>query len=127
MFHVLPIKWNERITLWLLFFVAMIVSCSRDGDLQASLDAAQNRLVNKEYDAVQAELLRAEALITHDTPLSQKEYLERLKGMNYLELRVMDKAKVSLQKALDYSRQIGDTSRIIQNSFNLGLCDNTVD
>lgn len=126
MFHVLPIKWNERITLWMLFFAAMIVSCSRDGDLQASLDAAQNRLVNREYDAVQAELLRAEALITHDTPLSQKEYLERLKGMNYLELRVMDKAKVSLQKALDYSRQIGDTSRIIQNSFNLGLCDNTV-
>ena len=95
MFHVLPIKWNDRITLWMLFLVAMIVSCSRDGDLQASLDAAQNRLVNREYDAVQAELLRAEALITHDTPLSQKEYLERLKGMNYLELRVMDKAKVS--------------------------------
>lgn len=111
----------------MLFFAMMVVSCSRDGDLLSSLDAAQNKLVNREYDAAQSELLRAEALISHDTPISQKEYLERLKGMNYLELRVMDKAKVSLQKALDYSRQMGDTSRIIQNSFNLGLCNNTVD
>lgn len=111
----------------MLFFAMMVVSCSRDGDLLSSLDAAQNKFVNREYDAAQSELLRAEALISHDTPISQKEYLERLKGMNYLELRVMDKAKVSLQKALDYSRQMGDTSRIIQNSFNLGLCNNTVD
>ena len=105
----------------------VIASCSRNTELKSILDSADQRFMNKEFDAAQADLLKAESLITDDTPLSDKERLERIKGMNYLELKVMDKAKGSLQRALDYSVQMGDTSRIIQNSFNLGLCDNTVD
>lgn len=105
----------------------MFVSCSHGSDIRSVLDAANEKFINREYDAAQSELLKAEAKLTDDSPLADKEYLERLKGMNYLDLRVMDKAKVSLQKALDYSKQMGDTSRIIQNTFNLGLCNNTVD
>ncbi|MCM1092973.1 MAG: hypothetical protein NC421_03380 [Lachnospiraceae bacterium] len=110
-----------------LLLSLMIASCTNNTDIQPILDAANTDFINKNYDAAQSELLKAEALVTDDTPLPHKERLERLKGMNYLELRVMDKAKISLQNALHYSKQMGDTSRIIQNSFNLGLCNNTID
>lgn len=116
-----------RTTLSILLLSVVFSSCSQSSDVRSHLDSAQEKLLSKDYDATQSELLKAEYLITEDTPLSDKEYLERLKGMNYLELRVMDKAKVSLQKALDYSKEMNDTSRIIQNSFNLGLCNNTID
>lgn len=116
---------KTRINLCLSFLFLLVISCSRT-DIRLHLDAAQSMLFNKEYDATQLELLKAESIITENTSVSDKEYLERLKGMNYLELRVMDKAKVSLMKALDYSKQMKDTSRIIQNSFNLGLCNNTI-
>lgn len=119
--------WKTRVILCLVFLFSLGASCSRDKDIRLHLDASQDKLLNKDYDATQSELLKAESLITEGTPVSDKEYLERLKGMNYLELRVMDKAKISLQKALDYSKQMNDTSRIIQNSFNLGLCNNTID
>ena len=117
---------KTRIILCLSFLFLFGISCSQDTDIRLHLDAAQSMLFNKEYDATQSELLKAESMITENTSVSDKEYLERLKGMNYLELRVMDKAKVSLKKALDYSKQMEDTSRIIQNSFNLGLCNNTI-
>lgn len=116
-----------RIISSILFLSILIVACSHDGDLQLALESANEKFTNKDFDGAQSELLKAESLITSNTPIQEKEHLERLKGMNYLELRVMDKAKVSLRKALDYSRQMNDTSRIIQNSFNLGLCDNTID
>lgn len=116
-----------RIVFSTLFLSILFVSCSHGGDLHSVLDSANEKFINKNFDDAQSELLKAESLITSNTPIQDKEYLERLKGMNYLELRVMDKAKVSLQKALDYSKQMNDTSRIIQNSFNLGLCNNTID
>lgn len=117
---------KTRIILCLSLLFLFVISCSQDTDIRSHLDSAQSMLFNKEYDATQSELLKAESMITENTSVSDKEYLERLKGMNYLELRVMDKAKVSLKKALDYSKQMKDTSRIIQNSFNLGLCNNTI-
>ena len=117
---------RTRIILCLSFLFLLVISCAQNTDIRLHLDAAQRMLFNKEYDATQSELLKAESMITENTSVSDKEYLERLKGMNYLELRVMDKAKVSLKKALDYSKQMKDTSRIIQNSFNLGLCNNTI-
>lgn len=110
-----------------LFLSILIMSCSHDIDLHTLLDSANEKLLDQNFDDAQSELLKAEALITSNTPIQDKERLERLKGMNYLELRVMDKAKVSLRKALDYSKQMNDTSRIIQNSFNLGLCNNTIE
>lgn len=116
-----------RVTFSLLLLLCFIVSCSRGSNLHSVLDVANEKFMNNDFDAAQSELLKAEDLIADDTPIRDREYLERLKGLNYLELRVMDKAKVSLQKALEYSKEMCDTSRIIQNSFNLGLCDNTVD
>lgn len=116
-----------RINLDLLLLLSFIASCSRGSDLHSVLDAAADKFMNNDFDVAQSELLKAEDLVADDTPISDMEYLERLKGLNYLELRVMDKAKSSLQKALEYSKEMCDTSRIIQNSFNLGLCDNTAD
>lgn len=110
-----------------LLLLVILVSCSSKPDLQSVLDKVNADFLNKDYDAAQSNLLKAEALVDTDTPLSEKEYLERLKGLNYHALRVLDKAKVALQNALEYSKQIGDTSLIIMNSFNLGLCENTVD
>lgn len=118
---------RTRIFLWILFSSIFIVSCSHNGDLHSALESANEKFSNKDFDDAQSELLKAEALITSHTPIQEKERLERLKGMNYLELRVMDKAKASLQKALDYSKHMNDTSLIIQNSFNLGLCNSTID
>lgn len=115
------------ISLSIVFLSILIVSCSHNDDLHSVLESANDKFTNKDLDEAQSELLKAESLITSETPIQEKEYLERLKGMNYLELRVMDKATVSLRKALDYSKQMNDTSRIIQNSFNLGLCNNTAE
>lgn len=120
--------WKTKIILCLVSMCHFLVSsCSSDTDIRDHLIAAQENLFNKEFDAAQSEMLKAEALITDETSIQEKEHLERLKGMNYLELRVMDKAKASLHKALDFSKQMNDTSRIIQNSFNLGLCNNTIE
>ncbi|MCM1141418.1 MAG: hypothetical protein NC453_22850 [Muribaculum sp.] len=115
------------VTFSILFFSILIVSCSQHDDLQLFLDSANEKIINSNFDDAQSELLKAESLVTSNSSIQDKERLERLKGLNYLELRVMDKAKVSLRKALDYSKQMNDTSRIIQNSFNLGLCNNTID
>ncbi len=119
--------WRTGIIICLSLIMPLVVSCSRGSDLRSHLEAAHSLLYNKDNDAAQSELLKAESMITESTPVSDKEYFERLKGINYLELRVMDKAKLSLQKALEYSKQMKDTSLIIQNSFNLGLCNNTID
>lgn len=108
--------------LCLLALSCVVESCSHDSDLHSALDKAKERCDERDFDGLQSELLKAEALLTEDTPVSDKELIERLKGWNYYELRVMDKAKNSLQKALDYSIQMADTSLIIANSFNLGLC-----
>lgn len=120
-------RCKTKIILCLVLSLSLMASCSHDGDLHSVLESANEKFTNKDFDDAQSELLKAESLITSNTPIQEKEHLERLKGMNYLELRVMDKAKVSLRKALDYSKQMNDTSRIIQNSFNLGLCNNTIE
>ena len=115
------------VTFSIMLFSILFVSCSQHDDLQLVLDSANEKFINRNFDDAQSELLKAESLVTSNSSIQDKERLERLKGMNYLELRVMDKAKASLQKALEYSKQMNDTSRIIQNSFNLGLCNNTID
>lgn len=125
-FNIFGVQSIRAITC-LLFLFAVTASCSHDSDLRSALDAAHEKFINNDFDDMQSLLLKAEDFITEDTPVSDKEYLERLKGINFLELRVMDKAKVSLQKALDYSKLMNDTSLIIQNSFNLGLCSNSTD
>lgn len=114
-------------TFCLSLMLSLSASCSHSPQLNSLLDSANEKFMNKDFDAAQSELLKAGAMVSDNTSIQEMERLERLKGMNYLELRVMDKAKVSLQNAVDYSRQMNDTSRIIQNSFNLGLCDNTID
>lgn len=112
-------------TIITLLLSVTLLACSSGPNLHTALHQANTNFLNKNFDTAQLNLLKAEALVDDTTPLADKEYLERLKGLNYQELRVMDKAKASLQKALEYSKQMGDTSLIIQNSFNLGLCENT--
>lgn len=118
--------YRMRIIVRILFLTILIASCSHHTDLNSILDSASEKLENKDFDAAHSDLMEAESLITDNTPIQEKECLERLKGINFLELRVMDKAKVSFKNALDYSKQMNDTSCIIQNSFNLGLCNDSV-
>ena len=100
-----------------LCFTCLFMSCSDGNGIRTLLDGAFTTFTQKDYDTTQEQLLKAEALVNDETPISDKEFLERMKGINYIELRVMDKAKVSLQKALDYSKQMNDTSRIIPVSY----------
>ena len=53
----------------------------------------------------------------------KKESFENLQGQIYYKLNAKDKAKESWRRALEYAKVMRDTSLILQNTFNLGLCE----
>lgn len=45
------LRYKAKMILCLIFLSILSVACSKDTGLQTSLDAAQTKFLNKEYDA----------------------------------------------------------------------------
>lgn len=108
-----------------IFFVSLSSSCSHNQDSAAILREAFTLANEGRYDEAQIKALEAEELLTDDASLENRESLARLYGLIFYQQNIRDKAKNNLKQALRYATELNDTSLIIINLFNLGLCATT--
>lgn len=113
----------DRVILIALFIIAGLScpSCTDRHDVHSYLESAWEKMEQKDYDEALEGLLKTERSFSDETPIEYREALERFRGVCYIHLKVLDKGKVSLQKALEYSYQMQDTTRILENLHNLSL------
>lgn len=106
----------------------LLASCSSAGrDISRLLDEAYALIGSGNYEEAQLKALEAEQLVTDDSSLRERESLARLFGCLYYPQNIKDKAGQYWQQALRYSTELNDTSLMIVNHFNLGLCAVTAD
>lgn len=110
-----------------IFFVSLSSSCSHSQAPSVILKDAFNLANEGRYDEAQIKALEAEEQFTDKTSLEDRESLARLYGLIFYQQNIRDKAKNNLQQALKYATELNDTSLIIINLFNLGLCATTGD
>lgn len=108
-----------------IFFVSLSSSCSYSQAPSVILKDAFNLANEGRYDEAQIKALEAEEQFTDKTSLEDRESLARLYGLIFYQQNIRDKAKNNLQQALNYATELNDTSLIIINLFNLGLCATT--
>ena len=108
-----------------IFFVSLSSSCSHNQGPVAILRDAFTLANEGRYDEAQMKALEAEELLTDNASLENQESLARLYGLIFFQQNIRDKAKNNLQQALNYATELNDTSLIIINLFNLGLCATT--
>ena len=108
-----------------IFFVSLSSSCSHSQAPSVILKDAFNLANEGKYDEAQLKALEAEELLTDNTSLENRESLSRLYGLIFYQQNIRDKAKKNLHQALNYATELNDTSLIIINLFNLGLCATT--
>lgn len=81
------------------------------------------RLSNEgRYDEAQVKALEAEEMMENEPSPEDKESLSRLYGLIYYQQGIPDKADEHIRQALNYAAEMQDTSLLIINRFNLGLC-----
>lgn len=97
-------------------------SCSRQQDVDIVLSEAFTLANEGRYDEAQMKALEAEELLAEDASLENRESLARLNGLIFFQQNIRDKAKDNLQQALTYAKELNDTSLVVMNLFNLGLC-----
>ena len=108
-----------------LLFVSLSSSCSHNQDSAVILKEAFTLAYEGRYDEAQIKALESEELLTDNASLKNRESLTRLYGLIFYQQNIRDKAKNNLQQALNYATELNDTSLIIINLHNLGLCATT--
>ncbi|MDE7152477.1 MAG: hypothetical protein K2O27_09510, partial [Candidatus Amulumruptor sp.] len=108
-----------------LLFVSLSSSCSHNQDSAVILKEAFTLAYEGRYDEAQIKALEAEELLADNASLKNRESLTRLYGLIFYQQNIRDKAKNNLQQALNYATELNDTSLIIINLHNLGLCATT--
>lgn len=109
------------IAVCLLLLIMLPASCSGESSIDDRSTHAQEVLSTDNYDEVLSELLKAEQMIDESTPLEEQERLYRRKGITYYYLDAYDKFIASTSKALEISKEMGDTALIAINLYNLGV------
>ncbi len=99
-----------------------ITSCSHNQSASDLISGGFHLANEGNYDEAQLKGLQAEELLKKDSQLADLESLARLYGRIYYNQNIKDKAKENLATALKYAEEINDTSLIMINLFNLGLC-----
>ncbi len=110
-----------------IFFVSLSSSCSHSQAPSVILKDAFNLATVGKYDEAQLKALEAEEQFTDKTSLEDRESLARLYGLIFYQQNIRDKAKKNLHQALNYATELNDTSLIIINLYNLGLCATTAE
>lgn len=127
--HIEPKFWRNNAGTWrvltALIMICIFVSCDNDSNIiNKNLSEAKVLADKGEFDAAQKILIETRHLINDATSLQDKEAYENLQGQVYYSLNAIDKAKIACENALEYSKEMKDTLLILQNAFNLGLCEN---
>lgn len=102
-----------------------IASCSHNQSASDIISEGFHLANEGKYDEAQLKGLQADELLKKDPQLTDLESLSRLYGRIYYNQNIKDKAKENLATALKYAEEINDTSLIVINLFNLGLCATT--
>lgn len=105
--------------------LVLLSSCSKSDNVDSIMSEAFNLAQEGRYDEAQMKALEAEELLTDNASLENRESLARLYGLVFFQQNIRNKAKTNLQQALNYATELNDTSLIIINLFNLGLCATT--
>lgn len=101
----------------------LLASCSSpEHDFCRLLAEAYSLIGTGDYEKAQLKALEAEQLVTDNSSLRDRESLARLFGCLYYPQNIKAKAGEYWQEALRYSTELNDTSLMIVNHFNLGLC-----
>lgn len=126
--HIKPKYWRKRTgvvsSLFAIISLCLFVSCGDGSDnVKRDLSEAKTIAYSGDYDGAQKVLIELRQRIDDATPTEEKESFENLQGQIYYKLNAKDKAKESWRRALEYAKVMRDTSLILQNTFNLGLCE----
>lgn len=116
--------WDKPYRPILIFFIFLLMtSCSSTKkDFKESIAEAFHMVDVGDYEGAQLKALEAEQLLNDDSPLEDREVLSRIFGSIYYHQNSRDKAKEHISRALTYATEMQDTSLILINQFNLGLC-----
>lgn len=118
-------KVKIRDIIFYLLPLLLLSSCSKSDNVDSIMSEAFNLAQEGRYDEAQMKALEAEELLTDNASLENRESLARLYGLIFFQQNIRNKAKNNLQQALNYATELNDTSLIIMNLFNLGLCATT--
>lgn len=118
-------KVKIRDIIFYLLPLLLLSSCSKSDNVDSIMSEAFNLAQEGRYDEAQMKALEAEELLTDNASLENRESLARLYGLVFFQQNIRNKAKTNLQQALNYATELNDTSLIIINLFNLGLCATT--
>lgn len=118
-------KVKIRDIIFYLLPLLLLSSCLKSDNVDSIMSEAFNLAQEGRYDEAQMKALEAEELLTDNASLENRESLARLYGLIFFQQNIRDKAKNNLQQALNYATELNDTSLIIMNLFNLGLCATT--
>lgn len=119
--EILSLFYRVAIAVCLLLSIMLTASCSGESSINDRITHAQEVFSTDNYDEVLSELLKAEQMIDESTPLEEQECLYRCKGITYYFLDAHDKFIESTNKALEISKEMGDTALIAINLYNLGV------
>lgn len=118
-------KVKIRDIIFYLLPLLLLSSCLKSDNVDSIMSDAFTLANEGRYDEAQMKALEAEEFLTDDASLENRESLARLYGLIFYQQNIRDKAKNNLQQALNYATELNDTSLIIINLFNLGLCATT--
>lgn len=118
-------KVKIRDIIFYLLPLLLLSSCSKSDNVDSIMSEAFNLAQEGRYDEAQMKALEAEELLTDNASLENRESLARLYGLIFFQQNIRNKAKNNIQQALNYATELNDTSLIIMNLFNLGLCATT--
>lgn len=118
-------KVKIRDIIFYLLPLLLLSSCSKSDNVDSIMSEAFNLAQEGRYDEAQMKALEAEELLTDNASLENRASLARLYGLIFFQQNIRNKAKNNLQQALNYATELNDTSLIIMNLFNLGLCATT--
>lgn len=106
---------------------SLLLSCSARPDITDLIAESRLAIENADYPKAQLKALEAESLMTDDSPIHLKESLARLNGIILYNQNIRDKARKHLQQAFNYASEMGDSTLMCINMFNLALCDTLPD
>lgn len=127
MFNINAITSKFKIRDIILYILPLLLlsSCFKSNNFDNTISEAFNLAKEGKYDEAQIMALEAEELLTDNASLENRESLSRFYGLIFYQQNIRDKAKNNLKQALKYATELNDTSLIIMNLFNLGLCATT--
>lgn len=114
---------QTTVMLLALLMAAVAASCRPEGSFDQAVAEAYALIEAGNMQEAQRKALQAEEWLGEDASAVDREALARLYGCVYYRQNLTEKADSCIRVALGYATETGDTSLMIINLFNLGLCE----